>query len=114
MYLKYPNLIFSGGEFVYNSSFNKAPIRTHGPRLCENIVQALSRIVITNQMLMIKEQLPYLDVVLTVHDEIICSGSETEAEINLAKIMDIMKKPPEWCKTLPLDAEGNYSKVYDK
>ena len=114
MFLKYPQLMFSGGEFVYSSSFNKAPIRTHGPRLCENIVQALARIVITNQMLLIKKQLPHLDVVLTVHDEIICSGPEEEPEVNLNNIMSIMKNPPDWCKTLPLDAEGGYSKVYDK
>ena len=114
MYLKYPNLIFSGGEFVYNSRANKTLIRTHGPRLCENIIQALARIVITNQMLIIKKELPMFNVVLTVHDEIICSGPQKEAEVNLNQIMSIMKDPPEWCKTLPLDAEGNYSKIYDK
>ena len=114
MYLKYPHLTFTSGEFLYQSSTNKSPIRTHGPRLCENIVQALARIVITNQMLRIKQELPDLDVVLTVHDEIICSGPEEEAEFYLNEIMSIMKNPPNWCETLPLDAEGGYSKVYDK
>ena len=114
MYLKYPHLTFTSGEFLYQSSTNKSPIRTHGPRLCENIVQALARIVITNQMLRIKQELSALDVVLTVHDEIICSGPEEEAEFYLNEIMSIMKNPPEWCETLPLDAEGGYSKVYDK
>ena len=65
-------------------------------------------------MLLIKKQLPHLDVVFTVHDEIICSGPEEEPEVNLNNIMSIMKNPPDWCKTLPLDAEGGYSKVYDK
>jgi DNA polymerase len=114
MFLKYPHLQYAAGEFLYHSSFNKAPIRTHGPRLCENIVQALARIVITNQMLTIKKELPELDVVLTVHDEIICSGSKENAEVTLDKIMAIMKSPPEWCEKLPLDAEGGYSEVYDK
>ena len=114
MFLKYPHLMFTAGEFLYRSSFNKTPIRTHGPRLCENIIQALARIVITNQMLTIKEQLPTLDVVLTVHDEIICSGTQEGADMILDTIMSIMKSPPGWCETLPLDAEGGYSTVYDK
>ena len=114
MFLKYPHLTYSAGEFLYQSSFNKGPIRTHGPRLCENIIQALARIVITNQMLTIKNSLPHLDVVLTVHDEIICSGPEENPEVTLEQIMAIMKSPPEWCEKLPLDAEGGYSKVYDK
>ena len=114
MFLKYPYLTFGAGEFLYQSSTNKGPIRTHGPRLCENIIQALARIVITNQMLIIKKELPTFSIVLTVHDEIICSGPQKEAEVNLSQIMSIMKDPPEWCKTLPLDAEGNYSEIYDK
>ena len=114
MFLKYTHLTFTAGEFLYRSSFNKTPIRTHGPRLCENIIQALARIVITNQMLTIKEELPTLDVVLTVHDEIICSGTQEGADMILDTIMSIMKSPPGWCETLPLDAEGGYSTVYDK
>ena len=62
----------------------------------------------------IKKELPELDIVLTVHDEIICSGPEENAEVTLEQIMTIMKKPPGWCEKLPLDAEGGYSKVYDK
>jgi DNA polymerase I-like protein with 3'-5' exonuclease and polymerase domains len=114
MFLKYPHLMYSAGEFVYQSSSNRGLIRTHGPRLCENIIQALARIVITNQILTIKKELPNLDIVLTVHDEIICSGPEENAEVTLEQIMAIMKRPPGWCEKLPLDAEGGYSKVYDK
>ena len=114
MFLKYPHLKYTAGEFVYQSSFNRGPIRTHGPRLCENIIQALARIVITNQILTIKKELPELNIVLTVHDEIICSGPEENAEVTLEQIMAIMKRPPEWCEKLPLDAEGGYSKIYDK
>lgn len=114
MFLKYPGLSYNAGEFVYQSSYNKAPIRTHGPRLCENVVQALARIVITDQMLAIQKQLDELNVVLTVHDEIICIGPEKDADVTLDKIMAIMKQAPGWCEKLPLDAEGGYSKVYDK
>ena len=91
MFLKYPHLTYSAGEFLYQSSFNKGPIRTHGPRLCENIIQALARIVITNQMLTIKNSLPHLDVVLTVHDEIICEIHNEELDEVTARIRELME-----------------------
>ena len=102
------------GDFTYSSSYNNVPIRTHGPRVCENIVQALSRIVITDQILTITHTLPGVDVVLTVHDEIICMASDENPDKTLAGIMAIMKTPPTWCNELPLDAEGSYSKMYNK
>jgi hypothetical protein len=30
------------------------------------------------------------------------------------RILDVMKTPPDWCKDLPLDAEGSYDKAYSK
>ena len=112
MYLQYPKLRYSSGEFVYNSG-RTGITRTHGPRLVENIIQALARIVITDQMLAI-HKLPEVEVVLTVHDEIIAIGSDKNAHKTLQKIMTIMKQPPSWCAELPLDAEGAHSKIYDK
>ena len=112
MYLQYPHLRYASGEFVYDSGRNGIT-RTHGPRLVENIVQALARIVITDQMLAI-QNIPGISVVLTVHDEIIALGSDENADETLATIMAIMKQPPAWCTELPLDAEGAYSKIYNK
>jgi len=112
MYLQYPHLRYNNGEFVYDSGRNGIT-RTHGPRLVENIVQALARIVITDQMLAI-QNIPGISVVLTVHDEIIALGSDKNADETLATIMAIMKQPPAWCTELPLDAEGAYSKIYNK
>ena len=60
------------------------------------------------------QKLPEVDVVLTVHDEIIAIGSDLKANETLQKIMAIMKEPPTWCAELPLDAEGAHSKIYDK
>ena len=88
-------------------------IRTHGPRITENVVQALARLVITDQMLEI-QALPEVDIVLQVHDEIIAIGSEHNADATMNKIIEIMRTAPEWCQDLPLDAEGGVSQVYDK
>lgn len=111
MALKYPNLRYINNEFIYNQY--KRQIRTHGPRLTENVIQALARIVITDQMLDI-QKLPEVDVVMQVHDEIIAIGSEVNSDVTMDKIINIMRTPPEWCSDLPLDAEGGISQKYDK
>lgn len=111
MHLKYPQLQYQQGEFTYSSG--RSYIRTHGPRVTENIVQALARIVITDQMLEI-QRIPEVSVVLQIHDEVISLASDYEPDKTLEKIIDIMKTPLSWCPDLPLDAEGGYSTSYDK
>ena len=111
MHLKYPLLQYQRGEFTYSSG--RSYIRTHGPRVTENIVQALARIVITDQMLEI-QNIPEVSVVLQIHDEVISLASDSEPDKTLEKIIDIMKTPLSWCQDLPLDAEGGYSTSYDK
>ena len=113
MALKYPMLTYSprDGQFMY-MSYKKSE-RLYGPKLTENIIQALARIVITDQMLIL-EQDPLFDVVLTVHDEIILTGPDTDCDVHMNKILEVMRTPPEWCKDLPLDAEGGYDVCYSK
>ena len=111
MRLSYPNLHYQAGQFIYKTE--REMIRTHGPRITENVVQALARLVITDQMLEI-QALPEVDIVLQVHDEIIAIGSEYNADATMDKIIEIMRTAPEWCQDLPLDAEGGVSQVYDK
>ena len=111
MALNYPNLYFSAGQFMYSTE--RETIRTHGPRVTENVVQALARLVITDQMLEV-QNLPEVDIVLQVHDEIITIGSEHNADATMDKIIEIMRTAPEWCGDLPLDAEGGASQIYDK
>jgi len=111
MSLSYPDLRYAGGEFIYSTQ--KGIVRTYGPRLAENVIQALARVVITDQMLEV-HALPEVDVVLQVHDEIIALGSKIDSDVTMDKIIDIMKTPPQWCQDLPLDAEGGVSKIYDK
>lgn len=111
MHLNYPGLIYENGNHMYNSG--KTMIKTYGARLVENVVQALARTVIVEQMLTV-HRMPEVSVVLQVHDEIISIGSNINPDETLDKIIDIMKTPPLWCSDLPLDAEGGHSQQYDK
>tara|TARA_B110000483_G_scaffold28497_1_gene34540 strand:+ start:498 stop:2294 length:1797 start_codon:yes stop_codon:yes gene_type:complete len=111
MALSYPNLMYDNGEFIYKTQ--RETIRTHGPRVTENVIQALARIVITDQILDI-QSMPQVDIVMQIHDEIVAIGSESDSDKTMEQIIGIMRTPPSWCSDLPLDAEGGVSQVYDK
>lgn len=84
-----------------------------GGTLLENIIQALARIVVAEQMLKV-DQLPGVRVVGTTHDEIIAVCPERYAEIRFDQMIDIMSQPPQWAPDVPLAAEGGWARNYSK
>ena len=116
---------------------NGKPLIVHN---CENITQAMSRIVLFKQMLRANTEVFVPAggrVVLNVHDEIIgvgpsygaiFCGKERNAKGKLVeiwknadgakalfqKVVDIMRTPEPWCPDLPLDSEGGFSFEYSK
>jgi len=53
-------------------------------------------------------------VVSTTHDELIAIAPEAEADAALEFMIETMRRTPEWCPDLPLDAEGGWAKEYSK
>lgn len=106
----------------------------YGGKLTENITQALSRIVLFDQMLKINELFkPHGGrVAMNVHDEIIAVGPSfgarflgmdgkkevwdrnEQADALFEQMLTIMRTPPAWCPDLPLDGEGGYAFEYSK
>ena len=111
MFIYYPNLRWDTseprGRFIYNS--RRGTVGLWGGSVVENVVQALARIVIGEQMVKVSRSYP---VVLTVHDAIVCVAPEEEKDEALKKIMKIMSEPPEWGKDLPIACEGGYANNY--
>ena len=110
---------FSGKpEFVY---FNKKLAKSiYGAKVVENLVQALARIVVFDQMVTIDRWLRVktaLDgkprrVVLTVHDEVVVCVPDNEKEETLKFMMDTMKVPPSWAQDLPVSCDGDVGYCY--
>ena len=94
-------------KFTYKS--RQGTISIWGGSVVENVVQALARIVIGEQMIKCKTK---LRPVLTVHDAIVCIAKEEEKDEALKFLMDIMSQPPEWAKGLPVTCEGGYADNY--
>lgn len=112
-WLYYPALDWHNDNFTYVSK--KGPsYKTHyiyGAKLVENIVQKFARDITSHHMVQIAERYP---VVMHTYDENIAVVPEDEADDAMAWMIDIMKTPPEWAQSIPLDAEGGYAKEYSK
>jgi DNA polymerase len=114
--LKYPNLRKhqdSEGkvELVYDVKKGKAfiPNRIYGGKVTENVCQALARIVIGEQMLMIAKK---YQVVMTVHDAIACVVPSNEVESAKEYVELCMRLRPKWAPELPLNCESGYGDSY--
>lgn len=86
--------------------------KLYGGLLTENVVQALSRIIIAEQMLKVHDA-GYRLVTMT-HDELVCVVPKKQADKALKEIIAIMSTPPVWAPGLPLAAEGGYDTSYSK
>lgn len=110
MLMRYPNLRRTTDGFVYDS--RKGPVYIYGAKLVENVVQALARIVVFDQMCAIDKHLRACDtaterhkVVLTVHDEVVvCVPIHKESWVKQL-MSSAMRKPPSWALDLPINCE---------
>lgn len=117
LYLRYPNLrrmeLEDGNktQFVYDARKGKAtiPNKIYGGKVVENCCQALARIVIGEQLLLIAKK---YKVVMTVHDAIGCVVPEQEAEVAKEFIEAKMRVRPEWAPDLPLNCESGIGMSY--
>ena len=110
--IRYPNLQQQAGdrglEWFYGG---KKPVKIYGPKVVENIVQALARDILAYQALTLWQETGALPALL-VHDEIVLVADESEAEAMLNKTLEIMRRPIPWWPELPLWAEGGIGDNY--
>jgi DNA polymerase len=115
--LKYPNLRSHTDPetqetgLVYDTKRGKAVLltRIYGGKAVENICQALARIIIGEQMLMVARK---YRVVMTVHDAITCVVPEKEVDTAREYVEMCMKIRPKWALELPLNCESGYGDSY--
>ncbi|EFR40313.1 putative DNA-directed DNA polymerase [Selenomonas sp. oral taxon 137 str. F0430] len=100
-----------GGESVtymgLNLSKKWARIESYGPKLVENVTQAISRDILCYAM----QTLRTMDIVAHVHDELII---ECDERVSLSAICEQMARTPPWADGLPLRADGFECQFYQK
>ena len=116
LYIKYPNLRKQTNddgkdEYVYDTKRGKTtiPNRIYGGKVVENVCQALARIIVGEQMLMIAKK---YKVVMTVHDAVACIVPNAEAQTGREFVEMAMRMRPKWAQDLPLNCESGIGEAY--
>jgi DNA polymerase I-like protein with 3'-5' exonuclease and polymerase domains len=116
MYITYPKLKLEGNDYQYVSDMrmhrrnpDNGWTKIYDGKVCENIVQALARIVIVEHMNKIAK---HYRVVMQVHDEIIVSVHSSIVNEARQHIEQIMRTPPKWAPDLPVDCESGIGANY--
>ena len=111
LYIRYPDLKLNTDETKsgYEYKSRKGPVSLWGGSIVENVVQALARIIVGEQMLKLTER---YRPVLTVHDAAVCVVPEDEVDEACAWIVEVMSTPPDWAKGLPVACEAQVGYNY--
>jgi DNA polymerase len=111
LYIYYPDLKWDTSEakskFTYKSRRGVNSI--WGGSVVENVVQALARIIVGEQMIEINKK---YRPVLTVHDAVVNVVPEADVEEALSFIMSTMSTPPIWAIGLPVACEAHDGASY--
>jgi DNA polymerase len=115
--IRYPNIHKDKYDnYVYSS--RRGEVNIWGGVIVENVVQALAKIIVGEQMLRINQR---YKVVLTVHDAAVVIVKESEAEEAVEYIRTCMSTPPEWARMkdggkvwlpMPITCEVKYGRSY--
>jgi len=107
--LRYPQLRLTPDGYEYGTGAAKR--RLYGAALVENIVQAIARDIVADQMLAIKSK---YRVVTMTHDEIVFLARESEAEEAFEFAKSVMRAAPSYAEGVPLNCAGGYARNYSK
>ncbi len=124
--IEYPNLRYGeGGDMIYTKTMKATRLaarqmrdgevsyaywdRIYGAKLVENIIQALARIVITDQMTLIGRE---FKVAFQVHDEIISVVRNEDVQAGMERIEELMCYAPPWAQGCPIACELNFGSNY--
>jgi DNA polymerase len=111
MRIRYPNLrreyVDEKSQIVYDS--RKGLVSIWGGGVVENVVQALARLIVGEQMVSINDT---YRVALTVHDAAVVVVPDDEVDEAIKLITGLMSKPPAWADGLPVACEAKYGATY--
>lgn len=115
--LNYHDLKFDDEKREWVYTYGGMPKRTYGPKLQENITQALARIVVMDSALAIEKRFQQEfdnppGLALQVHDELVYIVPDEYVDRAVEICSEEMKRPPVWALDLPLNSECDVGQNY--
>jgi len=111
LYIRYPKLrretLDGKSKVVYDS--RKGLVSLWGGAVVENVVQALARIIVGEQMVKINE---FYRPALTVHDAVVLVVPEDDQDAAVKCLTEIMSCAPDWAPGLPVACEAKVGATY--
>jgi hypothetical protein len=108
-YLRYPGLDFDGESFSYLGGKRKGErVKIYGGLMVENVIQAIARDVVAEQMLWIRSH--GYPILTMTHDEAVAAATDAPGAFEVAKYE--MGREPPWIPGLPLGSSGGYHRSY--
>lgn len=114
LYIFYPDVQWDEDERQMKYIARNGPVKLYGGILTENIDQGLSRVVLGEQALVMVDEMPDIRVATTTHDEVLNVVPIRKAKRYAANVHRIMSTTPEWAEGLPLNADTQISRIYEK
>lgn len=87
-------------------------VETYGPKLVENVTQAIARDCLRDAMLAVS--LRYPGIVMHIHDEMVVEVPADQAETALSDILAVMARGIDWAPGLLLKGAGYITEFYKK
>jgi DNA polymerase len=106
--IRYSNLQKKRNGEKVSYVYGKDETYIYGPKVAQNITQAVARCVMAEAMPRIAKR---YRIVLTVHDALYCIAPEAEGKEALDFMVKEMTTAPDWAWGLPLGAEGAFGKT---
>lgn len=113
MMLLYPDLqCDENNQWTFNKGGKRSKL--YGGLMLENIIQALARILVFQQMMSTEDRVPSLITVSSTHDEFLGIETIEQSQATFDIMIDEMSKSPTWAPDLPVKAAGGFSHNYSK
>ena len=101
---------FGGESITYEGTGSTKKwerLNTYGPKLVENIVQAIARDILCYAM----KTLRCCSITMHIHDELVI---EADPRMSLKAVCEQMGRTPPWAEGLQLNADGYETTFYKK
>lgn len=105
----YKDMQYNNNEWTYDTGYEGRK-RIYGPKILENIIQALARIITMDASVRLRARIgPFA---LQAHDELVYVVPEGKAEETRTAILEELKMRPIWLPRVPLAAECKIGRTY--